>query len=153
MSSALAIDPIRSLQPRPATPRPLRPVDVDPAPAGAVAPAARRAARPRVLAASVVLGGVVCVVAAQLLLSIGTANGAYRLHALEQRSDLLTRQAQVQSEAIRALAAPQRLAAQAAALGMVPDDSPAYLDARTGQVLGSRSAATGAVHTPGGLTR
>ena len=153
MSSALAIDPIRTLQPRPSTPRPLQPVDVTAPPATAAAPAARRAARPRVLAASAVLGGVVCVVAAQLLLSIGTAHGAYRLQALEQRSDLLSRQQQVQSEALRTLAAPQRLAASAAALGMVPDDSPAYLDARTGRVLGAGSATAGAVHTPGGLTR
>jgi hypothetical protein len=147
MSTALAIDPIRSLQPRPA--EPLAPS----APVGAVAPAVRRAARPRVLAAGVVLGGAVCVIAAQLLLSIGTAHGAYRLSALEARSEALTKQQQVQTEALRTLAAPQRLAAQAAALGMVPDDSPAYLDARTGAVLGSTAAVAGSAATPGGLTR
>jgi hypothetical protein len=150
MSTALAIDPIRSLQPRPA--EPVAPVAPS-APAESVAPAVRRAARPRVLAAGVVMTGAVCVIAAQLLLSIGTAHGAYRLQALEARSDALTKQQQVQTEALRALAAPQRLAAQAAALGMVPDDTPANLDARTGAVLGSTTAATGSAATPGGLIR
>jgi hypothetical protein len=129
LSTAFAFDPIRSLPTAPVGPAPDRA-------APAAAPAVRRASRPGVLAAGAVLGGVVCVVAAQLLLSIGTANGAYRLAALEQRSDLLARQQQVQSETLRSLAAPQRLAAAAAALGMVPDDSPLYLDARTGKVLG-----------------
>ena len=105
------------------------------------------------LAASVVLGGAVCVVVAQLLLSIGTANGAYRLAELQQRSDLLAHQQQVQAESLQALAAPQRLAARAAALGMVPDDSPAYLDARTGKVLGSTSATAGSATHPGGILR
>jgi len=100
-----------------------------------------------------VLGGLVCVVAAQLLLSIGTANGAYRLAALEQHSDVLARQQQVQAESLQALGAPQHLAARAAALGMVPDDSPAYLDASSGKVLGSTSATAGTAKVPGGITR
>jgi hypothetical protein len=137
MSTALAFDPIRSLQPRPVAPAEPTAPTVE---AVAVAPAVQRAARPRVLAAAGVLAGLLCVVAAQLLLSISTAHGAYRLQALEQRSDLLAREQQVQTEALRGLAAPQRLAKQAAALGMVPDDSPAYLDARTGRVLGSTAA-------------
>ena len=152
MSTALAFDPIRSFRPQPAVPAEVRePLGAGTATAAATAP--RRAAQPRVLAASAVLGGVLCVVAAQLLLSIGTAHGAYRLHALEQRSDLLSREQQVQTETLRGLAAPQRLAAQAAALGMLPDDSPAYLDARTGRVLGGSAATVGDAHTPGGLTR
>jgi hypothetical protein len=153
MSTALAIDPIRSLQPWPADPAAPAPTEETQSPAvAAVAPAVRRAARPKVLAAGVVLTGAVCVLAAQLLLSIGTAHGAYRLQALEARSDALAKQQQVQTEAIRTLAAPQRLAARAAALGMVPDDAPAYLDARTGAVLGSTAAVTGTASTPGGLT-
>lgn len=137
MSTAFAFDPVRR-------PNPVRPVSpVAPVPplrtastAPAVAPRPALASRPRVLAGTAVLAGTVCVVAAQLLLSIGTANGAYRLAALEQQSDLLTRQQQVQAEELRSLAAPQHLAARAVALGMVQGDSPAYLDARTGRVLG-----------------
>ena len=147
MSTAYAFDPVRR-------PLPARPVEAPPAVATpAVAPRAAPIARPKVLAGAVVLGGVVCVVAAQLLLSIGTANGAYRLAELQQHSDVLARQQQVQAESLQALAAPQHLAARAAALGMVPDDSPAYLDARSGRVLGSTSAAVGAAQRPGGITR
>lgn len=148
MSTAFAFDPVRR-------PLPARPVEAPPAvdTTPTVAPRSTPLATPKVLAGAAVLGGVVCVVAAQLLLSIGTANGAYRLAELEQRSDVLARQQQVQAESLQALAAPQHLAARAAALGMVPDDSPAYLDASTGKVLGSTSAAVGAAKRPGGITR
>ncbi|GAA4740850.1 hypothetical protein GCM10025783_09800 [Amnibacterium soli] len=148
MSTAFAFDPVR----RPAPARPVEAAPVVAAPPLA-APRALPVARPKVVAAAAVLGGAVCVVVAQLLLSIGTANGAYRLAELEQRSDVLTRQQQVQAESLQALAAPQHLAAQAAALGMVPDDSAAYLDARTGRVLGSTEATFGTVRHPGGITR
>jgi hypothetical protein len=148
MSTAFAFDPVR----RPAPARPVEAAPVVTAPPLA-APRALPVARPKVVAAAAVLGGAVCVVVAQLLLSIGTAHGAYRLAELEQRSDVLTRQQQVQAESLQALAAPQHLAAQAAALGMVPDDSAAYLDARTGRVLGSTGATAGTVQHPGGITR
>lgn len=146
MSTAYAFDPVRR-------PLPARPVEAAPVvdTTAAVAPRPAALARPKVLAGAAVLGGVVCVVTAQLLLSIGTANGAYRLASLQQQSDLLSRQQQVQAETLRAMAAPQHLAARAAALGMVPDDSPAYLDARTGAVLGSTSAAAGEASKPGGI--
>lgn len=152
MSTAFAFEPVRR-------PLPARPVEAPPAvgstPAAAPAAAPRVAplARPRVLAASVVLGGAACVVVAQLLLSIATANGAYRLAELQQHSDVLAHQQQVQAESLQALAAPQRLAARAAALGMVPDDSPAYLDATTGEVLGSTSTTVGTSTKPGGIVR
>ena len=152
MSTAFAFDPVRR-------PLPARPVETAPAVSDllsappAAAPRVSPLARPRVLAASVVLGGTACVVVAQLLLSIGTANGAYRLAELQQHSDVLAHQQQVQAERLQALGAPQRLASQAAALGMVPDDSPAYLDARTGKVLGSTTATSGDVQRPGGIVR
>jgi hypothetical protein len=148
MSTAYAFDPVRR-------PLPARPVETVPTVATppAAAPRVSPLARPRVLAASAVLAGAACVVVAQLLLSIGTANGAYRLAELQQRSDLLAHQQQVQAETVQALAAPQRLAARAAALGMVPDDSPAYLDARSGRVLGSTAATSGSAMRPGGIVR
>lgn len=146
MSTAFAFDPVHR-------PAPARPGATAPAIAAAPAPRRTTVARPRVVAVGAVLAGAVCVVAAQLLLSIGTADGAYRLAELHQRSAALSRQQQVQTEALRALAAPQRLAVRAAALGMVPDDSPAYLDARTGTVLGSTSATAGVAVVPGGIVR
>jgi hypothetical protein len=148
LSTAYAFDPVR----RPLPARPVAaPPAVDTTPASA--PRAAPLARPKVVAGTAVLGGLVCVVAAQLLLSIGTANGAYRLAELERHSEVLSRQAQVQAESLQALAAPQHLAARAAALGMVPDDSPAYLDAGSGRVLGSTSATAGAATNPGGIVR
>lgn len=145
MSTALAFEParapIRRLEAAPA----LRPAD-RPAVASSPLPA------PRVLAAATLVTGVVVVVTAQLLLSVGTAQGAYRLSELQHRSEVLAHRQQAGAEELAALAAPQHLAAQAARLGMVPDDSPAYLDARTGRAWGSRSAATGTARTPGDLT-
>jgi hypothetical protein len=134
LSTAFAFEPVRR-------PLPARPVEAPPVvdtPPAAAAPRVSPRARPKVLAVSVVLGGATCVVVAQLLLSIATANGAYRLAALQAQSDVLTHRQQVASEALLAEAAPQRLAARAKALGMVPDDSPSYLDATTGKVLGRR---------------
>ncbi|MGN6743543.1 MAG: hypothetical protein ACTHJL_09635 [Amnibacterium sp.] len=83
MSSALAIDPVR---------RPIPPLAPERAPAAAE-PAARPrpSVRPKVLGASLIVAGVGCVLAAQLVLSIGTADGAFRLQALQERSTELSR--------------------------------------------------------------
>lgn len=146
MSTALAFDPARV---------PVRRLEVAPPvlrPAGTPAAAVSPVPAPRVLAAATLAVGVIAVVTAQLLLSVGTAQGAYRLAELQHRSDVLAHRQQAAAESLAALGAPQRLAEQAARLGMVADDSPAYLDADTGRVRGSRSAATGAVRNPGDLT-
>jgi hypothetical protein len=52
----------------------------------------------------------------------------------------LSREQVVRTEQLQTLAAPQHLAARAAALGMVSQDVPAYLT-RTGRVLGAQSVA------------
>jgi hypothetical protein len=139
MSSAFAIDPVR---------RPTAPLAPErPAPAADPVAVPRRATRPRVLGASLIVAGVGCVLATQLVLSIGTADGAFRLQALQDRSVELSRQQVVRAEQLQTLAAPQHLAARAAALGMVPQDVPAYLT-RSGTVLGAQSvAASPAVST------
>jgi hypothetical protein len=130
MSSAFAIDPVR---------RPTAPLAPErPAPAADPVAVPRRATRPRVLGASLIVAGVGCVLATQLVLSIGTADGAFRLQALQDRSVELSRQQVVRAEQLQTLAAPQHLAARAAALGMVPQDVPAYLT-RSGTVLGAQS--------------
>jgi hypothetical protein len=140
MSSAFAIDPVRrptAISAAAAAESPARP-DPDLRPAPAAVP---RVSRSRVLGASALVAGVGCVLGAQLVLSIGTADGAFRLNELQARSTQLTREQQVRSEQLQALAAPQHLAAAAAALGMVPQDAPAYLRLASGQVLGARVAA------------
>ena len=137
MSTAFALDPVR--RPVPTMPQPVVPAAAS-APAAAPLRAARRLERPRLLAVSAVMAGIGCVLAGQLVLSVATAHGAYRLADLKAQSAELGRQQEVRTEQLRSLAAPQRLAASAAALGMVPDDSPAYLDAVTGRVLGATTA-------------
>ena len=79
---------------------------------------------------------------ALLLLNITLARGAYRLHALEQQQGLLKEQQQALSERLAAEAAPGRLAERAAALGMVPNRTPAMLRLQDGAVLGEPAPAT-----------
>lgn len=146
MSSAFAFDPVR--RPTPASmaaaallPAPLPPLESPLAPSP-LAPALPRVGRAKVLLAGSLVAGVGCVLAAQLVLSIGTADAAYRIDALTTRSVQLARQQQVSREQLQVLASPQHLAAAATALGMVRQDSPAYLELGSGRVLGSRTAAT-----------
>src|SRR3954469_23531162 len=104
----------------------------------------RNAHRPRVLAAGALLTGVTCVLAAQLLVSIQTAQGAYAVDRLQATSTALGREQQVRAEALEALASPQHLAQRASALGMVPAAYPAYLRLSDGAVVGGPGhAATG----------
>jgi hypothetical protein len=124
-------------------PAPLPPLESPLAPAGSpLSPALPRVGRAKVLLAGSLVAGVGCVLAAQLVLSIGTADAAYRIDALTTRSVQLARQQQVSREQLQVLASPQHLAAAATALGMVRQDSPAYLELGSGRVLGSRTAAT-----------
>jgi len=83
-------------------------------------------------------------VIAQLAMSIGVSNGAYRLNSLQQQQKQLARSYQASSEAADRLSSPQNLAANAEALGMVPNGSPVYLRLSNGQVIGSPTPATGA---------
>ena len=141
MTTAYAIDPIR----RPAVPGAWE----APRPELQVV-GGRALSKPRVLAAGLLMTGVTCVLAAQLLISIQTASGAYTVDRLQATSTALARQQQVRAEAIETLASPQDLARRAAALGMVPAAYPAYLRLSDGAVVGGPGrAATGAAATVG----
>jgi hypothetical protein len=71
-----------------------------------------------------------------LLLNTLLAQGSFTLHELEgQVAALADREQELQQRAAE-LAAPQRLARSAAALGMVPSENPAFLRAEDGKVLG-----------------
>ena len=135
MSTAHAIDPIRSLA-LPGAWEAGRPeLQVLPG---------RSTHRPRILAAGALMTGLTCVLAAQLLVSIQTAQGAYTVDRLQATSTSLARQQQVRAEALETLGSPQRLAQRAAALGMVPAAYPAYLRLTDGKVVGGPGhAATG----------
>jgi hypothetical protein len=130
MSTAHAIDPIRSFRAGslPETWEAGRP-ELQALPG-------RSAHRPRVLAAGALMTGLTCVLAAQLLVSIQTAQGAYTVDRLEAASTALGREQQVRAEALETLASPQRLAQRATALGMVPAADPAYLRLSDGAVVG-----------------
>jgi hypothetical protein len=140
MSTAHAIDPIRSVT-LPGAWEAGRPeLQVLPG----------RARKPRVLAAGALLAGVTCVLAAQLLVSIQTAQGAYTVDRLQATSTALAREQQVRAEALETLASPQHLAQRATALGMVPAAYPAYLRLSDGAVVGGPGhAATGPAGTAG----
>ncbi|QTX04912.1 hypothetical protein [Agromyces archimandritae] len=98
-----------------------------------------------VIAVVVFLG----IIAAQLVLSIGLAQGAYELDALRAEHADLDRQSQSLQEDLERVQSPQYLAANAEALGMVPNTNPVYLRLSDGAVLGEPTpagpaAATGA---------
>jgi hypothetical protein len=71
-----------------------------------------------------------------LLINTALAQGSFRLHDLQATSDRLSDGEQALRESIDAAAAPQRLAEQARALGMVPSDSTAFVRLSDGKVLG-----------------
>jgi hypothetical protein len=84
-----------------------------------------------------------------LLLNTALDRGAFELNAAQKRQSQLTDQQQELQLRLAALSAPGALASQAAALGMVPNPRPVFLDPNTGAVLGVPTAApTTAVPKP-----
>lgn len=107
----------------------------------------QRRARPRALYAGIAVGTLLAIVVAQLLLSIGISQGAYQLNSLQAKQTQLQRSYQAVSEDLGRVSSPQNLAANANALGMVSNSSPAYLRLSDGAVLGAPAAASGAAGT------
>jgi len=97
------------------------------------------------LPALVTIGGIGVILLAQLLLSIVIANGAYQITGLQSAKHDAVLQQHALSEQLDLLASPQHLAANAEALGMVASGSAVYLDAKTGAVSGTGSAAGGSM--------
>ncbi|MFP3465694.1 hypothetical protein [Leifsonia sp. SIMBA_070] len=108
---------------------------------------AQRRARPRALYAAIAVGALLAIVVAQLLLSIGISQGAYQLNSLQDKQTELQRSYQAVSEDLNRVSSPQNLAANANALGMVSNSSPAYLRLSDGAVLGAPLPANGAAGT------
>jgi len=107
----------------------------------------QRRARPRALYAAISVGTLLAIVVAQLLLSIGISQGAYQLNSLQAQQTQLQRSYQAVSEDLNRVSSPQNLAANANALGMVSNSSPAYLRLSDGAVLGAPLPANGAAGT------
>lgn len=102
----------------------------------------QRRARPRLLAAIMTVGGLFAILAAQLLLTIATSEGAYEISSLQAQQNELARDEQVLIEKLQVLEAPQHLAAEAQSMGMVASSSTALLQLADGVVLGAPVAAS-----------
>ena len=105
------------------------------------APARRR--RPKLLYGVVAVLGAFLIAGAQMALSIMTTQGTYEISALTQQQRDLTYQKQILYDEVAGLSSPQYLAANAAALGMVIDESPSYLRLSDGALLGAGEASQG----------
>lgn len=104
----------------------------------------QRRARPRLFAALVTVGGLFAILAAQLLLTIATSEGAYEIASLQSAQTELARDEEVLVENLQVLQAPQHLAGEAQAMGMVPSDGAAQLRLSDAAVLGTPQAAAAA---------
>ena len=109
----------------------------------AVVPRARQKAAPRIpfaiLVGLVLLGGV----AGLLLFNTHMQKNSFMITDLEAQATALHAKEQSLRMELDELRDPQRLADRALAMGMVPPDSPAFLDLRTGRVLGNPNPSTG----------
>lgn len=114
-----------------------------------VATRAQRAARPRVFYAMVTVAVIFGIIIAQLLLSVAVSSGAYEISGLRSHNKELGRTQQSMAQDLDRRASPQNLSANAEALGMVNNNTPAYLRLSDGAVLGSPEAATAAAGVTG----
>lgn len=71
-----------------------------------------------------------------LLLNTALDRGAFEIQSAQKRQSQLTDQQQELQLRLAGLSAPGALASQAAALGMVPNPRPVFLDPGSGSVLG-----------------
>lgn len=90
-----------------------------------------------VIGVTFVVAGVVL----QVLLSMLTAEDAYKLASLKREHQVLQTEVQIISQEVDSLASPQYLADSANRLGMVANPSPVFLDLEIGKVFGEPSKA------------
>lgn len=101
-----------------------------------VATRAQRRARPKLAYAVITIASLFAIFAAQLLLSIVVADGAYQVSVLQDEQKGLLRTQDALTEQLNVLDSTQNLSTQAAHLGMVPNRSPLAIDLSTGGVYG-----------------
>jgi len=110
--------------------------------------AGRRSAIPFALLVLVVLGGGLV---GLLMLNTAMDENSIKIQQAQQKQAGLTDREQQLSQQLAGLSAPANLASEAAALGLVPNPQPAFINPTTGAVLGSPSPAptpTAASPTP-----
>ncbi|MBG6237928.1 hypothetical protein IWX78_000883 [Mycetocola sp. CAN_C7] len=141
-ATAAASHPRRAFAPAPheSAPRPVR----------AVPAAAARRARPKLAYAVVAVAGVLTMVVVQLLLSVGLSHGAYEISSLQRQETTLGWQKQAVAGELLEVSSPQFIAANAQALGMIINGTPAYLRLSDGAVIGVPAAATTETDIPVG---
>jgi hypothetical protein len=108
-------------------------------------------AKPRLVYAIVAVGSIGVIALVQLLLSIAMTQGAYELDGYQIRQAQLARDEAKLAEDLDGVESPQFLAANAEALGMVPNSAPVYLRLSDGAVLGVPTAAAGGAAASGPL--
>lgn len=101
-------------------------------------PEPARSSTPFVLLCSLI---VAATLAALLVLNIEMSDTSYRITRLEMQSQRLTEEAQALQETNDRMGTPQELEKAARELGMVPVDTPAYIDLATGTVIGETDPA------------
>ncbi|MFJ4038022.1 hypothetical protein ACIPVB_08035 [Microbacterium sp. NPDC090007] len=106
-----------------------------------VVPATARRRAPRRLFGIVAVAGALAIVLVQMGLGILTTQSSFEIATLTQQQRDLTYQKQILYDETAGLSSPQYLAANAAALGMVIDESPTYLRLSDGAVIGSDTPA------------
>jgi hypothetical protein len=97
-----------------------------------VATRAQRRARPKLAYAIITVASLFTIFAAQLLLSIVVADGAYQVSVLQDEQKDLLRTQDALTEKLNVLNSTQNLSTQAAHLGMVPNAYPYAIDLSTG---------------------
>lgn len=105
------------------------------------APSRRR--KPKLLYGVVAVLGAFLIAGAQMALSVMMTQGSYELSMLNAQQRDLTYQKQILYDEVAGLGSPQYLAANAAALGMVIDESPSYLRLSDGKLLGAGEVSYG----------
>lgn len=125
------------------------PHETMPRPVRAV-PAASPRSRPKLAYAVAAIGGVLAMVVAQLLLSVGLSHGAYEISSLQRQQTTLGWQQQAATDDLLQVSSPQFIAANAQALGMVINGTPAYLRLSDGAVVGVPAAAATETEIPVG---
>ena len=128
------------------------PILPEPAPASAphrplLRAVRRRRRRPRLAYGLLAVAGAIAIVAAQMLFSVLSTQSSFELSALTQQQKEVSWQKQILDDRIAGLSSPQYVAANAAALGMVINESPSYLRLSDGAIVGPQqpSAATSSV--------
>jgi len=84
-----------------------------------------------------------CVMIAQMLLSVALESGAYEIAHLQSANKEASRSFQQMTQDIDRLSSPQHLALNAEALGMLSNNTPAYLRLSDGAILGAPSSGDG----------